>query len=88
MFAVVIDKNRFGISKDELQILLKNKGIDTRDFFYSPSEQPVLRKIVKKTNFPNATYLSKNGLYLPSGLAITQEQIVFVCDVIKKMKNN
>ena len=34
---------------------------------------------------PNANYVMDNGLYLPSGNTITNEEIDFVCDVIKSI---
>ncbi|MCX6785217.1 MAG: DegT/DnrJ/EryC1/StrS family aminotransferase [Candidatus Komeilibacteria bacterium] len=86
MYAIVIDAKVFGLNRDELRIKLKEVGVDTRDFFYSPSDQPVLKDIVVGEEFPETTYLAERGLYLPSGLAITEEQITYVCDQIKQLK--
>ena len=36
---------------------------------------------------PNANYIMDNGLYLPSGNTITNEEIDYVCDEIKKIAN-
>ena len=41
-------------------------------------------KMFKENDCPNANYILNNGLYLPSGNTITNEEIDFVCDVIKK----
>lgn len=83
MYAILIDKNKYGLSRDELKIKLKEGGVDTRDFFYSPTDQPVLQTYLNDQKFPNTNYLAQNGLYLPSGLAITEEEINYV---IKKIK--
>jgi perosamine synthetase len=83
MYAILIDQKTFGISRDELRIKLKDAGVDTRDFFYSPSDQPVLKDIVGSERFPNTELIAVSGLYLPSGLTISEEQIRFVCQKIK-----
>jgi len=76
MYAIQIDKKKFGMDKDTLRQKLKEIGIDTRDFFYPPTDQPVLRKyITKGDGYPVAKLIADQGLYLPSGLAITREQI-------------
>ena len=85
MYGILIDKERFGMSRDELKARLKACGIDTRDFFYPPQDQPVLKAILGKEEFPCAKYLSENGLYLPSGLALTEKQIQTVISSIKNL---
>ena len=39
----------------------------------------------KNTKFSNAEYLSKNGFYLPSGLGISNREIDFVGNALKKI---
>lgn len=82
MYAILVDKEVFGLGKDDLRTALKGRGIDTRDFFYSPEDQPVLRPIIKRGRYPNTKYVADNGLYLPSGLAITENQIRYTCNII------
>jgi len=84
MFGILVHKE-FGMSRDQLRKKLKAQGIDTRDFFYPPEDQPLLKHIIGKQKFPNANYLGQNGLYLPSGLAITEKQINIVCKAIKTL---
>jgi len=85
MYAITVDKKKFGLSRDQLRKKLKQKNIDTRNFFYPPENQPILKKYIGKQKFPNADLLSKNGLYLPSGLAITQKQIAYVIKVLQNL---
>ena len=85
MYGIVVQKKQFGISRDTLRSELEKQGIDTRDFFYSPDDQPALKKYLDKEKFPNTRFLSENGLYLPSGLAITSRQIHSVISAIKKI---
>ena len=86
MYGVLVDKKKFGMSKDELRMRLSKMGVDTRDLFYPPEDQPVLSWIIGKQRFPHAGYLAKNGLYLPSGLAITEKQIRAVCASIRLLR--
>jgi len=91
MYAIRIDSNLFGINRDELRKELSRYNIETRDFFYPPNMQPVLKRFVqKKNNFPNTERISKSGLYLPSGLAITESQIKYVGKTLNLLfrKNN
>jgi perosamine synthetase len=50
--------------------------VDTRDFFWSLSEQPMLKKIpVRVLPCPISEQLGRDGFYLPSGLALTDDEI-------------
>ncbi len=86
MYGIVVDPDVFGINKDELRAKLKAMGIDTRDFFYSPSVQPVLKQYSNEIKtFPNTDFIANHGLYLPSGLALTEPEIAYVCETITKL---
>lgn len=69
-----------------LQNKLTEQGIGTRTFFWCMHEQPILREMgfFKGEYYPNAEKLARRGLYLPSGLALTDEQMDTVCDVLKR----
>jgi perosamine synthetase len=83
MYAILIDEKKFGMNKDTFRKKLLELGVDTRDFFYAPSDQPVLVKAGLVTqSYPVTEIIAQSGCYLPSGLAITDEQIDAVCDVI------
>lgn len=86
MYAILIDQEQFGLDRDGLRQALKDQGVDTRDFFYAPSDQPVLKNIIDAERFPNTEFITANGLYLPSGLSLTEEQIKFVCQKIKEIR--
>lgn len=86
MYAVKITQ-KSKVKSQNLRNKLSQLGIDTRGFFYPMHSQPVLKKmgLVKtKDRFPVSSDLSKRGFYLPSGLAITKEQIGFVSDAVKR----
>ncbi len=79
MYAVLVDPTQLGMSKDDLRSKLLAQGVDTRDFFYAPSDQPILQA----GHFPLTEKIAQNGFYLPSGLALTNEQIQIVIDTLR-----
>ena len=84
MYAIRVDETKFGMTKDQLRSTLLEQGIDTRDFFYPPSVQPVLRSQNLGREFlPISETIAKDGFYLPSGLALTPAQIKEVCATIR-----
>ena len=66
---------------------LANKGIGTRPFFYPMHQQPVFNNkgLFKNEEYPNATKLYERGFYIPSGLAITEEQIKQVSKILHEV---
>jgi perosamine synthetase len=69
---------------------LAEKGIGTRPFFYPIHLQPVLKKkgLFKNESCPVAERLYKSGLYVPSGLALKEEQLIRVADNINELLTN
>ena len=63
---------------------LREEDIDCRPFFYPMHQQPILVKmgVFQSESYPVAERLSKRGLYIPSGIALTDEQIN---QVVKKV---
>lgn len=66
---------------------LKQRGIESRPFFLGLHEQPALcqRGLFLHERYPVADRIARQGLYLPSGLALTTEQIVEVCDAVREV---
>lgn len=87
MYAVKIREKGAG-KREKIREFLKQKGVDTRSFFYPLHKQPVLKKmgLFKDEKYPISEDLSKRGFYLPSGLAITSEQIKTVTLVLKTVR--
>lgn len=87
VFGILLKKN-YKFKRDFITRKLLKHNIQTRNFFYPMHKQTILLKkgIFKKNNkFPNAEYLAKSGFYLPSGLALTNEEIDFICDKVNKI---
>jgi len=82
----------FGIVlKDEIQIdaaeamqRMKTQGTGCRPFFWPMHEQPVFAEkgFFKHERYPTAERIARQGLYIPSGLAITDKQIKRVSDAL------
>jgi perosamine synthetase len=65
--------------------LLAEKKIGSRPFFWCMHEQPVFKKmgLFQNESYPVSERLARRGLYIPSGLALTDEQINQVVSVVK-----
>lgn len=86
MYAILVDQARFGISKGEFRTRLKARGIDTRDLFYSPADQPALtQRFGRLGPFPNTERFAASGCYLPSGLALTDDDIDYVIEQVRSV---
>jgi perosamine synthetase len=87
MYTVLVERE-FGLSRDELMRRLREDGVDTRTFFIPVHRQPIFQKLkyFKSLSFPVAEEVSRKGLYLPSGLALTDDQIEQTCRVIQDIK--
>jgi perosamine synthetase len=50
-------------------------------------EQPVLleRGLFRDERYPVAERLARRGLYLPTGLTLTEDQMARVCDAVKRI---
>ena len=77
-------KDKAGMDNEELARRLKAKGVETRPFFLGMHEQPVFHKmgLFRGERYPVAERLARRGLYLPSGLALREEQIETVCEAL------
>lgn len=86
MFGIVI-KNRMITAKKLISYLYKEK-IESRPFFYGLHKQPSLKNnFSKKFNCPNTDYISKYGLYLPSGYDLNEKKIKLISKKLKYILN-
>jgi perosamine synthetase len=84
VYGIVLDEST-GIDAAELARRLYAHGIETRPFFLGVHEQPVFHKLglFRGERYPVAERLARQGLYLPSGLTLTEAQIDQVCDAVR-----
>lgn len=76
VYGILLDR-QIPADNREIQRLLAEEGIGSRTFFWCMHEQPVYQKqgLFQNETYPNAEYLARKGFYIPSGLALTPEQM-------------
>ena len=86
VFGILLKKNSKFQRNNVMRKLLKYK-IDTRPFFLSMNKQSIFKKlkVFKKIKMTNSDYLSNNGFYLPSGLGISNKEILYICKVVNNI---
>jgi perosamine synthetase len=86
VYGLVLEDSFALNAKDIINDLLKN-GIGCRPFFCPMHQQPVLKKqgLFEDESYPVSERLYQKGFYLPSGLALTEDQIIHVSDTLKKI---
>ena len=86
VFGIVLSK-QIKIDRDVLMKKLLRYGIETRPFFKPMNQQKIFKKykIYNVTRYPNANFLSKNGFYLPSGLALKNSEINYILKKLLKL---
>lgn len=86
VYGIVLDKN-IKVDNRIIQKLLAEEGIGSRAFFWCMHEQPVYQKrgLFSGEIYPNAEYLARKGFYIPSGLALTKEQMERVVAGVKNV---
>jgi perosamine synthetase len=82
----ILLSDQFNFDTSEMMRRLAAKNIGTRSFFSPMHEQPVFHKLrlFEYENYPVAERISKKGFYIPSGLALTEEQMDEVIKVLKE----
>jgi perosamine synthetase len=85
MYGVVVREDT-GLDAASLAVRLQQRGVETRPFFLGMHEQPALheRGLFSGESYPVAERLARQGLYLPSGLALEEAQIDRVCAAVRE----
>ena len=83
---IVLDENT-GLDAVQFAQKLKEKGVETRPFFLGMHEQPVFHDMGLFLNeqYPVAERIARQGLYLPSGLTLTEAQLEQVCNAVREV---
>jgi perosamine synthetase len=85
MNGIMVDPSNYGKTREELVHHLKENNVDSRLFFTGMHAQPSLIKFgcSRSGEYPVTENLGRNGLYLPSASNLTEEQIIYVCNIIE-----
>lgn len=86
VFGVVL-KDHLSFDAEEGVRRMAALGVGTRPFFWPMHEQPVFHKmgLFKGESHPVAERLARRGFYLPSGLALTDDQIIETAGRVKQL---
>ena len=85
VFGLILDDS---ISFDAAEAIdkLLNLGIGCRPFFCPMHQQPVLLNLglFESESYPVSERMYRRGLYIPSGLSLTENQIMRVCESLRR----
>jgi len=86
---ILIDKEKFGMNKDDLREFLARKGIETRNFFIPMHMQICMQKFLSKSkpspeDFEDSEKLVETGMYLPCASSLSLQAIGYIVDRIKE----
>jgi perosamine synthetase len=86
MYGLVLDEST-GMDAPEFSRRLHAEGVETRPFFLGIHEQPVYTSqgLFKGEKYPVSERIARQGLYLPSGLTLTETQLEEVCQAVEKV---
>ncbi|CAN2049930.1 GDP-perosamine synthase [Candidatus Magnetomoraceae bacterium gMMP-1] len=86
VFGITLKDEYPKTAKDAMKVLREYK-IGTRPFFYPIHKQPVFNKmrLFLDEKLPNTEKLYEKGFYIPSGLTLTNQQIIKVSNVLHKV---
>lgn len=84
VFGLLIDEST-GMDAETAMKRLAECGVGTRPFFCPMHQQPVLlrRGLFAGERYPVAERLYKQGFYIPSGMALTQDQMQYVAEQVR-----
>jgi perosamine synthetase len=85
MYGLVLDPDQTGLDARAFAERLAQRGVETRPFFLGMHEQPVFqgKGLFQGERYPVAERLARQGLYLPSGLGLTECQLEEVCQAVR-----
>jgi perosamine synthetase len=86
MYGLVLDESTH-MDAVEFAKRLQALGVQTRPFFLGMHEQPVFLEqgLFRDEHYPVAERIARQGLYLPSGLALTEEQLEKSCEAVRSV---
>jgi perosamine synthetase len=84
MYCIELDM-KLGLTAEVMMTRLGKMGIGTRPFFLGLHEQPALHDLglFKGERYPVTEQIARQGLYLPSGLTLTEHEVDEVVDAVK-----
>jgi dTDP-4-amino-4,6-dideoxygalactose transaminase len=84
---IIVDPPVFGATREDIRIFLEKHNVESRPLWKPMHLQPVF-KGCKVYGGDVSAGLFRDGLCLPSGTAMTEEELDFVCGLIEKVHRN
>jgi len=86
MYGMVVAEST-GLDACEVAKRLAERGVETRPFFLGMHEQPAFhrRGLFVDERYPVAEKLGGQGLYLPSGVGLTEQDLERVCHAVREV---
>lgn len=85
LFSIVVNPDRSSMGRDDLMERLLLSGVETRPLFHPLHRMPPYRRYAHCETYPNAEWLSANGLSLPSAVALQDAEVQYITDAIKRV---
>lgn len=88
LFSILINQQEFGMARDELALILKEQGIETRPFFVPLHKLPPYREksLQRGEVLPTTDRLASEGLNLPTYNQLKHEDIFRITDLIRSIR--
>lgn len=84
LYSVVVNPERSSLGRDDLMERLLLSGVETRPLFHPLHRMPPYRRYASCETYPNADWLSANGLSLPSAVTLKDAEVLHIADAIKR----
>ena len=86
-FSIILDPQRFGITRDQLYHSLKAENVDTRRYYHPLHLQKVNGHLAAsyQGKLPHTEQIAASSLTLPMFSHMGEEQVVGVCDAIQRL---
>jgi len=85
MFAVLVDENKFGISRDIVVEALTAENIQTRKYFYPPMHEQKIYKKFKKGLMTSTDKITSEVICLPMNIKMNESDVDKVCVALERI---
>lgn len=75
------------MTSNKFREILLGRGIETRPLFLGLNRQPIYNHLdfFESSSFPNSDLAYKQGLFLPSGVGTTNDDVHYICESISSL---
>lgn len=85
LYSIIVDAQRAGLERDDLMRRLLSNGVETRPLFYPLHQMPPYRRFAGEGAYPNAEWLARHGLSLPSAVTLKDEDVRYVTNAVQRV---